>query len=73
MVFSSCLLSSVPLANQKSAWKHFGATMEAWPAVAWVLLMASIADWLKTAQSRDFSVMDIIMLHPSSKELLFSI
>lgn len=45
--------------------------MEAWPAVAWVLLVASVADWLKTVQGRDFSVMDIIMLHPSSKELLF--
>nr|XP_046238554.1 ly6/PLAUR domain-containing protein 6-like [Scatophagus argus] len=40
--------------------------MEAWPTVAWVLLMISVADWLKTVQSRDFTMMDIIMLHPST-------
>ncbi|KAM6957931.1 ly6/PLAUR domain-containing protein 6 [Tautogolabrus adspersus] len=40
--------------------------MEAWPAVAWILLMTSIADWLKTVQSRDFTMMDIILLHPST-------
>ncbi|XP_065808331.1 ly6/PLAUR domain-containing protein 6 [Labrus bergylta] len=40
--------------------------MEAWPAVAWILLMTSIADWLKTVQSRDFTMTDIILLHPST-------
>ncbi|XP_041638247.1 ly6/PLAUR domain-containing protein 6-like [Cheilinus undulatus] len=40
--------------------------MEGWPAVAWILLMTSIADWLKTVQSRDFTMMDIIRLHPST-------
>ncbi|XP_030266153.1 ly6/PLAUR domain-containing protein 6 [Sparus aurata] len=40
--------------------------MEAWPTVAWVLLMTSIADWLKTVQSRDFTMTDIILLHPST-------
>ncbi|XP_049426218.1 ly6/PLAUR domain-containing protein 6 isoform X1 [Epinephelus fuscoguttatus] len=40
--------------------------MEAWPTVAWVLLMTSIGDWLKTVQSRDFTMTDIILLHPST-------
>ncbi|KAM9334122.1 ly6/PLAUR domain-containing protein 6-like [Symphorus nematophorus] len=40
--------------------------MEASPTVAWVLLLTNIADWLKTAQSRDFTMMDIIRLHPST-------
>eukprot|EP00066_Takifugu_rubripes_P003734 XP_003966539.1 PREDICTED: ly6/PLAUR domain-containing protein 6-like [Takifugu rubripes] len=40
--------------------------MEAWPVVAWVLLMTSIADVLKSVQSRDFTMMDIIKLHPST-------
>ncbi|KAM7375320.1 hypothetical protein PAMA_014428 [Pampus argenteus] len=39
--------------------------MESWPTVAWVLLMTNIADWLKTVQSRDFTMKDIILLHPS--------
>ncbi|XP_052368029.1 ly6/PLAUR domain-containing protein 6-like [Oncorhynchus keta] len=39
--------------------------MEAWPA-AWVLLLTLIADWLEAAQSRDFTVKDIILLHPST-------
>lgn len=56
--------------EQKSAWTTPGATMEAWPTVAWVLLLTSIADWLKTAQSRDFTMMDIIMLHPSSRSVM---
>ncbi|XP_062301470.1 ly6/PLAUR domain-containing protein 6-like [Scomber scombrus] len=40
--------------------------MESWPTVAWVLLMTNIADWLKTVQSRDFTMKDIILLHPST-------
>ncbi|XP_064800655.1 ly6/PLAUR domain-containing protein 6 [Oncorhynchus masou masou] len=40
--------------------------MEPWPAVAWVLLLTVIADWLKTAQSKDFTEQDIIYLHPST-------
>ncbi|KAI1899421.1 hypothetical protein AGOR_G00061610 [Albula goreensis] len=40
--------------------------MQPWPTVAWVLLLTLIADWLKTAQSRDFTVKDIIYLHPST-------
>ncbi len=44
--------------------------MEAWPTVAWILLMTNIADWLKTVQSRDFTMMDIILLHPSSRDII---
>lgn len=44
-----------------------GPMMEAWPTVAWVLLMTNVADLLKTVQSRDFSLTDIILLHPSSR------
>ncbi|KAL0963912.1 hypothetical protein UPYG_G00315270 [Umbra pygmaea] len=40
--------------------------MEPWPAVAWVLLLMVIADWVKTVQSKDFSEQDIIYLHPST-------
>uniref|UniRef100_UPI0037E88C24 ly6/PLAUR domain-containing protein 6 n=1 Tax=Semicossyphus pulcher TaxID=241346 RepID=UPI0037E88C24 len=40
--------------------------MEAWPAVAWILLMTTISDWLKSVQSRDFTMLDIILLHPST-------
>ncbi|XP_069472597.1 ly6/PLAUR domain-containing protein 6 [Ambystoma mexicanum] len=40
--------------------------METWPTLAWVLLLSLIADWLKHAQSRDFTVKDIIYLHPST-------
>ncbi|XP_019958901.1 ly6/PLAUR domain-containing protein 6-like [Paralichthys olivaceus] len=40
--------------------------MEGWPAVAWVLLVINIAVWLKTVQSRDFTLKDIILLHPST-------
>lgn len=44
--------------------------MEPWPIGAWVLLLALIADWLTTTESRDFTVKDIIYLHPSSKNTL---
>ncbi|XP_070814032.1 ly6/PLAUR domain-containing protein 6 [Chaetodon trifascialis] len=40
--------------------------MEAWPTLAWVLLMTNLADWLKSVQSRDFTMTDIILLHPST-------
>ncbi|KAM6986619.1 ly6/PLAUR domain-containing protein 6 [Aplochiton taeniatus] len=40
--------------------------MEPWPAMAWVLMLTVIADWLETAQSRDFTEQDIIYLHPST-------
>ncbi|MBN3292635.1 LYPD6 protein, partial [Polypterus senegalus] len=40
--------------------------MEPWPAVAWVLLLSQIADWLKGVHCRDFTVKDIIYLHPST-------
>ncbi|XP_029376942.1 ly6/PLAUR domain-containing protein 6 isoform X2 [Echeneis naucrates] len=36
------------------------------PAMAWVLLMMNIAHWLKPVQSRDFTMKDIIQLHPST-------
>ncbi|XP_074520925.1 ly6/PLAUR domain-containing protein 6 [Halichoeres trimaculatus] len=40
--------------------------MEAWPAVAWILLVTSAADWLRIVHSRDFTLMDIVLLHPST-------
>lgn len=41
--------------------------MEPWPVLAWVLMLTSIADWMKIVRSRDFTEKDIIFLHPSSK------
>ncbi|KAM6893491.1 ly6/PLAUR domain-containing protein 6 [Xenentodon cancila] len=40
--------------------------MEGWPTVAWILLLTTISDRLKTIQSRDFTMKDIILLHPST-------
>ncbi|XP_072573584.1 ly6/PLAUR domain-containing protein 6 isoform X1 [Paramormyrops kingsleyae] len=40
--------------------------MEPWPVLAWVLLLAFVADWVKSVQSRDFTVKDIVFLHPST-------
>uniref|UniRef100_UPI00398EC80F ly6/PLAUR domain-containing protein 6 isoform X1 n=1 Tax=Pristiophorus japonicus TaxID=55135 RepID=UPI00398EC80F len=40
--------------------------MEAGPASAWVLLLSLIADCLKLVQPREFTVKDIIYLHPST-------
>src|SRR4029434_6621275 len=40
--------------------------MHPWPKVAWVLLLTLFSDWLRTALSRDFTIKDIIYLHPSS-------
>ncbi|XP_017529038.3 ly6/PLAUR domain-containing protein 6 isoform X1 [Manis javanica] len=39
--------------------------MDPGPALAWLLLLSLLADCLKAAQSRDFTVKDIIYLHPS--------
>ncbi|XP_030066135.1 ly6/PLAUR domain-containing protein 6 isoform X2 [Microcaecilia unicolor] len=46
--------------------------MEPWPGVAWVLLLSFIADLLKTGQSRDFTVKDIINLHPSKTRYCYT-
>ncbi|EPY78798.1 ly6/PLAUR domain-containing protein 6 [Camelus ferus] len=40
--------------------------MEAGPALAWLLLLSLLADCLKATQSRDFTVKDIVYLHPST-------
>uniref|UniRef100_A0A8C0R2E4 LY6/PLAUR domain containing 6 n=1 Tax=Canis lupus dingo TaxID=286419 RepID=A0A8C0R2E4_CANLU len=40
--------------------------MEPGPALAWLLLLSLLADCLKAAQSRDFTVKDIVYLHPST-------
>ncbi|XP_061571705.1 ly6/PLAUR domain-containing protein 6 [Cololabis saira] len=40
--------------------------MEGWPTVAWILLLTAISDRLKTIQARDFTMKDIILLHPST-------
>lgn len=44
--------------------------MASQPAPAWVLLLCLLAGRLPTAQPRDFTVKDIVYLHPSSKPLL---
>ncbi|KAJ8351593.1 hypothetical protein SKAU_G00230690 [Synaphobranchus kaupii] len=54
------------LANWIAACLRPHPAMEPWPIVAWVLLLALIADWLTTTHSRDFTVKDIIYLHPST-------
>ncbi|XP_063067627.1 ly6/PLAUR domain-containing protein 6-like [Engraulis encrasicolus] len=40
--------------------------MHPWPKVAWVLLLTLLSDWLESALCRDFSVKDIVFLHPST-------
>ncbi|XP_008426879.1 ly6/PLAUR domain-containing protein 6 isoform X1 [Poecilia reticulata] len=40
--------------------------MDAWPAVAWILMLVSVSEWTETAESRDFTMKDIIQLHPSN-------
>ncbi|GAB1286326.1 Ly6/PLAUR domain-containing protein 6 [Apodemus speciosus] len=40
--------------------------MDPSPALAWLLLLSLVADCLKAAHSRDFTVKDIIFLHPST-------
>ncbi|XP_016289114.2 ly6/PLAUR domain-containing protein 6 isoform X2 [Monodelphis domestica] len=46
--------------------------MEPWPALAWALLLSLLADCLKAAQSRDFTVKDIIYLHPSKTRYCYT-
>ncbi|KAB0356607.1 hypothetical protein FD754_000763 [Muntiacus muntjak] len=46
--------------------------MEAGPALAWLLLLSLLADCLKAAQSRDFTVKDIIYLHPSKTRYCYT-
>ncbi|KAJ6665389.1 hypothetical protein lerEdw1_003229 [Lerista edwardsae] len=40
--------------------------MESWPLLAWALFMSLIVDCLKVIQARDFTVKDIVFLHPST-------
>ncbi|KAF3824480.1 hypothetical protein GH733_008765 [Mirounga leonina] len=40
--------------------------MDPGPALAWLLFLSLLADCLKAAQSRDFTVKDIVYLHPST-------
>ncbi|XP_052003975.1 ly6/PLAUR domain-containing protein 6-like [Xyrauchen texanus] len=42
--------------------------MEPWPIMAWGLMLTAINGWIKTAQSRDFTEKDIILLHPSTTQ-----
>ncbi|CAH6788623.1 Lypd6 [Phodopus roborovskii] len=46
--------------------------MEPSPALAWLLLLSLLADCLKAAQSRDFTVKDIIYLHPSNTRYCYT-
>lgn len=57
------------LAPRPSVWVMPQSAMEPGPALAWLLLLSLLADCLKAAQSRDFTVKDIVYLHPSSKTL----
>lgn len=41
--------------------------MESWPTLGWLLFLSLIADCLKGTRARDFTVKDIVYLHPSSK------
>ncbi|XP_030628049.1 ly6/PLAUR domain-containing protein 6-like [Chanos chanos] len=40
--------------------------MVTWVRVAWVLCLMLTSDWMKTTHSRDFTLRDIIYLHPST-------
>ncbi|XP_039769099.1 ly6/PLAUR domain-containing protein 6 isoform X2 [Ornithorhynchus anatinus] len=40
--------------------------MEPWPSLALVLLLGPLADGSKAAQSKEFTVKDIVYLHPST-------
>ncbi|XP_067116815.1 ly6/PLAUR domain-containing protein 6-like [Osmerus mordax] len=66
VLLAGCFFLKTLLANRTPACGGSQPTMEAWPTVARVLLLALLADWPKNAQSRDFTVKDIILLHPSS-------
>lgn len=66
---ASSLSSSQVPAARRPVWVTLQSAMEPGPALAWLLLLSLLADCLKAAQSRDFTVKDIIYLHPSSKTL----
>ncbi|KAK9410616.1 ly6/PLAUR domain-containing protein 6 [Crotalus adamanteus] len=40
--------------------------MESWPTLGWLLFLSLIADCLKGTRGRDFTVKDIVYLHPST-------
>ncbi|KAL7991722.1 hypothetical protein Chor_015978 [Crotalus horridus] len=40
--------------------------MESWPTLGWLLFLSLIADCLKGSRGRDFTVKDIVYLHPST-------
>lgn len=67
---SSLPPSQVPTLRP-SVWVTRQSAMEPSPALAWLLLLSLVADCLKAAQSRDFTVKDIIYLHPSSKTIFY--
>lgn len=66
---ASSLPWSQVLAPGPPVWVTPRSAMEPGPALAWLLLLSLLADCLKAAQSRDFTVKDIVYLHPSSKTL----
>nr|XP_056717479.1 ly6/PLAUR domain-containing protein 6 [Euleptes europaea] len=40
--------------------------MESWPLLAWVSLLSLLVSHMKVIQARDFTVKDIVYLHPST-------
>ncbi|XP_039183775.1 ly6/PLAUR domain-containing protein 6 isoform X3 [Crotalus tigris] len=46
--------------------------MESWPTLGWLLLLSLIADCLKGTRGRDFTVKDIVYLHPSTTRYCYS-
>ncbi|XP_072113380.1 ly6/PLAUR domain-containing protein 6 isoform X2 [Mobula birostris] len=46
--------------------------MEAQPGLAWVLLLSLIAECLKLVHSREFTMKDIIYLHPSKTQYCYT-
>ncbi|XP_061840935.1 ly6/PLAUR domain-containing protein 6-like isoform X2 [Nerophis lumbriciformis] len=64
-VVSLGFFTRVPLATFQSACRYLGSVMEFWPTLAQILLMSNLADRLQMVQMRDFSMKDIIQLHPS--------
>ncbi|KPP69129.1 hypothetical protein Z043_112138 [Scleropages formosus] len=61
-----CFPADASLTSRAAACVRPHIVMEPWPQVAWVLLLTLITDWSKSAQSRDFTVKDIVFLHPST-------
>ncbi|XP_070435805.1 ly6/PLAUR domain-containing protein 6 isoform X3 [Equus przewalskii] len=53
-------------------WAPCMSDMESGPALAWLLLLSLLADCLKATQSRDFTVKDIIYLHPSKTRYCYT-